>query len=62
MYHKNKSCQAKPTLVDINSNDFLIHLFVRVNKCGGSCNTISYPYAGVCVPGKAKIWMQKYLI
>ena len=37
----NQSCQARPTLVDIKSNDTLFYPFtVSVNKCCESCNTI----------------------
>ena len=42
--------QARPTLVNINSNETL----VRINKCGGSYNFIYDPYALVCVPNKVK--------
>ena len=27
---------------------------VTVDKCGGSCDTIDDPYAGVCVPSEVK--------
>ena len=49
----NQSCQARPTLVDINSDETLFYPFVdNVNKCGGSRNTIDDAYAWVCVPNK----------
>ena len=42
----NRPCQARPTLVDINSNETLFYSFtVSVTKCGGSCNTTDDPYA-----------------
>ena len=37
----NQPCQARPTLVNINSDEILSYSFtVSVNKCGGSCNNI----------------------
>ena len=51
----NWPCQAKPTLVNINSNQPLYCLdTVSVNKCGGSFNTIDDPRAWVCVPNKVR--------
>ena len=47
--------QARPTLVDINSNETLFYLFiVSVNNCSGSCNTIYDPYVRVCIRKKVK--------
>ena len=49
----NQPCQARPTLVNINSEETLFYLFtVCANKCGGSCNPIDDPYARVWVPNK----------
>ena len=51
----NWPCQARPTLVDINSNETLFYLFiVSVNNCSGSCNTIYDPYVRVCIRKKVK--------
>ena len=51
----NQPSQARPTLVNINSNQPLYYPFtVSVNKCGGSCNTIDDPYAWVCVSNNVK--------
>ena len=47
----NLPCQARSKLVDINS---FFPFTVSVNKCGGCCNTIDYPYARLCVPNKVK--------
>ena len=42
----NQPCQARPTLVDRDSNETLIYPFtVSVNTCGGSCNTTDDPYS-----------------
>ena len=52
----NRPCQARPTLVDINSNDPLFYPFiVSVNKFGGICNPIDDPFPRVCVPDKLNI-------
>ena len=51
----NRPCQARPTLVNINSNEpFSDPFTVRVNKCCGDCNAIDDPYAQICVPNKVK--------
>ena len=51
----NQTCQAKITLVNINSNESLLYPFiVSVNKWGGICNTVDDPYHRICVPGKDK--------
>ena len=48
-------CQAKPRVVNINSDKTLFYPFaVKVNKCSGSRNTTDDPYARVCVPNKIK--------
>ena len=56
MYLLNKCpCQARSTLVDINSDEILFYPFtVSINKWGGSCNAIDDPYAWVCVSNKVK--------
>ena len=51
----NYQCQARQTLVDINSNETFFYPFTdSVNKCGGSCDTIDVPYARVCVLNKIR--------
>ena len=48
----NLSCKVDQ---NINSDETLFYPFaVRVNKCGGGCNTIDDPYARVCVTNKLK--------
>ena len=44
---KNRPCQARPTLVNVNCDE-------TYNKCGGSGNTIDDPYTQVCVSNKVK--------
>ena len=41
----NRSCQARPTIANINSNETLFYPFTVSDKeCGGSCNTIEYEF------------------
>ena len=41
----NQPCQARPTIVDINSNETFFYPFtVSVYKPGDSCNTTDDPY------------------
>ena len=48
-------CQARPTIVNINSDETLFFLFtVSGKKCNESCNTIDDLYARVCLPNKVK--------
>ena len=53
----NWLCQARPALLNINSNEPLYYTFTV--KYGGSCNTIDDPYARVCVPNKVKNMKEK---
>ena len=42
----NQPCQARPTLVNIISDETIFYPFtVSANKSGGSCSTIDDPYA-----------------
>ena len=51
----NRSYQARPTFVDINSIETVFYSFtVSVNRCGGSSSTADDTYARVCVPDKVK--------
>ena len=48
VFLNNQPCKARPTIVNINSDQTLLYPFtVSVNKRGGSCNTVDNPYAGV---------------
>ena len=47
--------QARLTPSDMNSNNFIYSANASVNKCGGSCNTIYYSYAWVCIWNKVKV-------
>ena len=51
----NRPCQARSKVVDTNSNQTPLYLFVfSFNKCGGSFSTIDGPYNRVFVPNKVK--------
>ena len=51
----NRPSQARPTLVNRNSDEPLYYQFtVSVNKCDESYNTIDGPYARVCVLNKVE--------
>ena len=50
----NRPCQARPTLVNINSNKCLFYPFTVSVKYCGSCTVIDDPYARVCIPDKVK--------
>ena len=51
----NQPRKARPTIVNISSNETLLYPFtVSVDKCGRSCNTIDDPYPRVCVSNKVE--------
>ena len=53
---KNQECRVRPEFVDINSNNPIFYPFsIKINKCSGSCNNISNPYARTCIPDIPKI-------
>ena len=48
---KNQECKIKPKIIDVNSNEPVFYPYsIKINKCGGNCNSINDPYAKVCVP------------
>ena len=56
----NQPCQARPTIVDINSNETFFYPFtVSVYKRGDSCNTTDDPYVWVCLLNKVKEYERK---
>ena len=52
----NQPCQARSTIVNINSDDKTIFypFTISVNKCRGSCNIMRDPYARFFVPNNVK--------
>ena len=52
---KNQESKVRPEIVNINSNDPIFYPFsIKINKCSGSCNNITNPYAKICVPDTEK--------
>ena len=52
---KNQECKVRPEIVNINSNNPIFYPFsIKINKCSGTCNNISNPYAKICVPDTVK--------
>ena len=40
---KNQECKVRPKTININSNNPIFYPFsVKINKCSGNCNNISY--------------------
>ena len=57
VFLNNQLCQARPTLINTNSNKRLYYSFsVSVNKCAGICNTTDDPYA----PNACSRYSKKY--
>ena len=51
----NKECKVRPGIVNVNSNEPVFYLFSTVSsKCSGSCNSVNYPYAKICIPDVVK--------
>ena len=51
----NQECKVRPEIISISSNEPSLNLYsIKVNKCSGSCNNISDPYAKLCVPDVSK--------
>ena len=51
----NQECKARPKIIDVNNNEPVFYSYsIKVNKCGGSCNTINDPFAKLCVPDITK--------
>ena len=46
---KNQKCKIKLEIINVNTNEPVFYPFsIKVNKCSGSCNNISDPYAKLC--------------
>ena len=53
---KNQECEARPEIINSNSNDPIFYPFsIKTNKCSGNCNNINDSYARICVPDAVKI-------
>ena len=50
-----EECKARTKLINVSNNEPVFYPYsIKVNKCGGSCNNISNPYAKLCVPDIVK--------
>ena len=48
---RNQECRARPKIVNVNSDEPVFFSFtIKTSKYSGSCNTINYLYAKLCVP------------
>ena len=46
---KNQQCKVRPEIININGNNPIFCPFsVKINRCGGNCNSINDPYARIC--------------
>ena len=51
----NQDCRTRRKIINTNNNEPVFYPFsIKVNKCSGSCNNISDPYAKLCVPDVVK--------
>ena len=51
----NQKCMARPKIIQTNANEPVFYpLSIKVNKCGGDCNTINDPMAKLYVPNIVK--------
>ena len=51
----NQECKARPKIIDVNNNQSLFYPYsIKVNKCGGSCNSVNDPFPKLCVPDITK--------
>ena len=51
----HEKCMARPKITQTNANEPVFYPFsIKVNKCGGDCNTINDPMAKLCVPDTVK--------
>ena len=51
----NQECKTRPQVINVNGDEPVFFPFsIKISKCGGSCNNITYPYAKNCVPDIVK--------
>ena len=51
----NQECKVRSEIINVNTNEPMFYLSsIKINKCKGSCNTINFPYAKLCVPDTVK--------
>ena len=51
----NQECKIRTEIINFNNNESIFYRYnIKINRCKGSCNTISDPYAKICVPDQIK--------
>ena len=51
----NQECKIRSEIINVNTNEPMFYPYsITINKCKGSCNTINYSYANLCVPDTIK--------
>ena len=51
----NQECKIRTEIININTNESMFYPYsIKINRCKGSCNTISDPYAKICVTDQIK--------
>ena len=47
----NQKCKIRSEIINVNTSEPVFYLYsITINKCKGSCNTVSDPYVKLCVP------------
>ena len=51
----NQEWKIRTEIINLNTNEPLFYPYsIKINRCKGSCNTITDPYAKTCVPDQIK--------
>ena len=51
----NQECKIRTEIINLNTNESMFYPYsIKINRCKGSCNTISDPYAKICVTDQIK--------
>ena len=51
----NQECKTGPQVINVNGDKPVFFPFIiKTSKCSGSCSSINYPYAKICVPDVVK--------
>ena len=51
----NPECKIRTEIINLNNNEPIFYSYnIKINRCRGSCNTIDYSYAKICVPDEIK--------
>ena len=51
----NQECKIRTEIINLNTNEPMFYPYsIKINRCKGSCNTINYPYAKICVLDQIK--------